>query len=274
MNLPLWELVAGSIAIVLLALAAIKANAIDLSGSIVGAIITFIVFIAGGLRWLVIIVTFFVLSSMLTRYDYEYKKKLGSAQEKGGRRSWPNTIANGGVAAIFASLELYSHQQVFVIAFLSSIAAAMSDTVATEVGLLSSSKPRLITRPTRVVEPGTSGGITVLGELVAFGSVLGVSALGVILSIVGRGGELEAMDAMASIVVGAFIGTTIDSLLGATVQGMGRCTECKARTENSIHHGKQTELVKGSRYIDNNVVNFLGILSGSIISVLIYAILA
>ncbi|MHB8567461.1 MAG: DUF92 domain-containing protein [Nitrososphaerales archaeon] len=273
MTLPLWELLSGSLFIVILAYAAIRAHAIDLSGSVAGAIITFIVFIAGGARWLAIIVAFFIISSALTRVGYEYKKRLGSAQEKGGRRSWPNTVANGGVAAILALAEIYSHQQLLVVAFLSSIAAALADTVATEVGLLSKSKPRLITRLSRIIEPGTSGGVTGLGELVAFGSALGISALGVLLSIIGRSGQLSALAAMVSVVTGAFLGTAIDSFLGATVQGMRRCEICGSLTENRYHHGEEAKIVKGSRYIDNNVVNFVGILAGALLSAALYSVL-
>ena len=102
-------------------------------------------------------IVFFVTGSALTRFHYEYKKKLGSAQEKGGTRSWPNAIANGGLSAAIAIAEYFTHQEIFVIAFLTSVAAAMSDTIATEIGLLSKSKPKLITNLSKTVEPGTSG---------------------------------------------------------------------------------------------------------------------
>ncbi len=218
-------------------------------------------------------IVFFVTGSALTRFRYDYKKKLGSAQEKGGTRSWPNTIANGGLSAAIAVAEYYTHQEIFVIAFLTSVAAAMSDTVATEIGLLSRSKPKLITNLSKTVEPGTSGGVTPLGETVTFGSALGIAVLGALLSIIGRGTNIALLSAAISIIAGGVFGSTFDSILGATVQASRRCDVCGVLTENRRHHDKEARLVKGIGFIDNNVVNFLGILSGVIVSVVIYILI-
>lgn len=271
--MPPWELVSGIIAIFLLALGALKLRAIDGSGALAGIVITLVVFLSGGLLWLVVMVAFFVVSSLLTRFRYDYKKRLDSAQEKGGQRSWPNTVANGGVGAIIALVFLYHENDVLVIAYLASIAAGMADTVATEVGLLSKSKPRLIVRPSKIVEPGTSGGVTALGELVALGSALGIAILGVAISIVGNQNQIIALFVLVSVTIGAFLGTALDSLLGATLQGLRRCVVCGHLTESKVHHEKVAPLVKGSLYIDNNVVNFIGICGAALISALIYILL-
>src|SRR5579864_8327926 len=153
---PEIQIVAGALLIILLAVVAVRSRAIDISGALLGALISFTAFLAGGLAWLLVIVAFFAISSLLTRFRYDYKKKLGSAQEKGGVRSWPNTLANGLIAGLAATAEIVTHQEIFMVAFLGSIATAMSDTVATEIGLLSSSRPRLISNLRKFVEPGTS----------------------------------------------------------------------------------------------------------------------
>lgn len=271
LELPLSELVAGVLAIILLALAALKLRAIDGSGALAGIAITLVVFLSGGVLWLVVMVAFFIVSSLLTKFRYDYKKRLDSAQEKGGKRSWPNTVANGGVGAIIALFYLYHQNEVLVIAFLASIAAAMADTVATEVGLLSKSKPRLITRPSRIVEPGTSGGVTALGELVALGSALGIAIAGVAISILGY--QTASLFVLISVTIGAFLGTALDSFLGATVQGLRRCKVCNHLTESKTHHENVALLVKGSKYIDNNVVNFIGICGAALIAALVFLLL-
>ena len=271
--LSVWELLAGGLFILALAFLAYKSKAIDFLGAAAGVVVTFITFVGGGVRWLMIMVAFFVTSSVLTRFHYNYKQKLGSAQEKGGTRSWPNTLANGSISAAIAFAEYFSHQDLLVIAFLTSVAAAMSDTIATEIGLLSPSKPRLISNLSRTVEPGTSGGVTPLGEAVSFGSSLGIALLGALFAIVGRGTSISIVSGAISIVVGGVFGSTFDSILGATVQGSRRCVVCGALTENRRHHGKEATLVKGLSFIDNNVVNFLGILSGVVVSVVVYVLI-
>jgi len=201
------------------------------------------------------------------------KKRIGSAQEKGGKRSWPNTIANGGVAAAAAIGELYFHSSIFAIAFLASIAAAMSDTLATEVGLLSHSKPRLITNLRREVKPGTSGGVSGLGELAAILAAFGIALLGLAMDIVRDVPYTNYYAVLISIVIGAFIGTTTDSILGATFQAVNRCSVCGELTENTTHHDQITTLVRGLRFVENNTVNFVGILVAALVAVTIFALI-
>ena len=104
-----------------------------------------------------IIVSFFILGVATTLFRYEYKKSIGTAQEKGGARSWPNILANGGLAAVFGLAELAFGGSVFALLYIGAMSAAASDTVATELGLLSKSVPRLITRFGAKVSPGYVG---------------------------------------------------------------------------------------------------------------------
>jgi len=263
------ELLVGTLIILGLAVAAIRSKSIDLSGAILGAIICFAAFLAGGFDWLLVIITFFVISSLFTRYRYDYKKKLGSAQEKGGVRSWPNTLANGLVAGLASIAEMVSHQDIFIIAFLAAVAAAMSDTIATEVGLLNGSKPRLIVNLKKFVEPGTSGGVSLLGELAGVASALGMSLLGISLKIInGRFGIVLA--GFLAVFLGALIATNFDSLLGGTIQGVNRCQVCDEKTESLVHHGKPTLSMRGIRFLDNNAINLIATIAAALLSIVLY----
>jgi uncharacterized protein (TIGR00297 family) len=270
----LIEVVVATAIVLALALAAVRLHAIDWAGALLGVVIALLAFVAGQVAWLATIVLFFVISSLFTRYRYEYKRKLGSAQEKGGTRSWPNTLANGGIAACASIAEIFTHSNIFSIVFLTSVAGAMSDTLATEIGLLSHSRPRLITNLKTFVSPGTSGGVTALGELVALMSSSAMAILGVVTMVVQTPRMELAVVAISSVIAGSMIGTIFDSFLGSTFQAVYKCTVCGVLTENASHHGKPTELIRGLRLLDNNSVNLVGIFVGATSSVLIYALFA
>jgi uncharacterized protein (TIGR00297 family) len=267
------ELVIGVLLILGLAAIAVRWHAIDIEGSVAGSVISFLAFLAGGFSWLFMIVIFFGVSSAMTKYRYDYKRKIGSAQDKFGTRSWPNSLANGGLSAIAAAGEIFTHSEILAIMFLSSIAVAFSDTLATEIGLLSRSKPKLITRPSRTVEPGTSGGVSLLGEVAAVISAVGLSLIGVAAAIITGNSFFTLFAATTAVVFGAIIGVFFDSVMGATVQGINKCMVCNKLTENFTHHGQKTQTVKGFRYFDNNVVNFVGILAGALSSLGIYLLI-
>jgi len=264
--------VLATVLIGILAVVAYRGKAIDVPGAAAGAVISFVVFLAGGFAWLFVIVAFFVISSILTRYRYDYKQRLGSAQEKGGVRSWPNTLANGLIPGLAAIAEIITHQDVFIVAFLGSVAAAMSDTVATEIGLLSKSKPRFIVNLRKFVEPGTSGGVTLIGELACLVSAIVITGIGTFLGVI-NGGYRTVSAAIPAVILGAIIATNFDSLLGGTVQGRNRCVVCGARTESLTHHGEQTVSVTGKRRMDNNAVNLIATLAGAIVSIALFLLL-
>ena len=268
MDSYLLYLLFGVALIVALALLAVRLRAIDASGAGTGAAISFLAFLAGGFIWLLTIVIFFAVSSGMTRYRYDYKRKLGVAQEKGGVRSWKNSIANGGVSAVASIGELYTHSELFAVLFLASVASAMSDTLATEVGLLSHSGPRLITNIRKVVEPGTSGGVSGLGAIAAFLSALGMSLFGV--SIFPSSVEqVKLLYFGAAVLAGTLVGVFSDSLLGATVQAQNQCTICGDLTEAQMHHGRPVTRLRGLKYVDNNVVNLGCTLIGGLAAVLL-----
>ena len=90
------------------------------------------------------------------------------------------------------------------------MAAALSDTLSSEIGGLYD-RPRLITT-LEPVPPGTDGGVTWQGAVAGLaGSVL-IAALGWAFF------EFGTL-ATATIAVAGVVGMTVDSLLGATVEG-------------------------------------------------------
>jgi uncharacterized membrane protein len=70
--------------------------------------------------------------------------------------------------------------------------------------------------------------------------------------------------------IGGLAGSLFDSLLGATVQGIYWCETCDGETERALHGcGTATRLLRGWRWLNNDVVNFLSSVVGSGVTVLL-----
>ena len=261
----------GELAIVVVfALVAIESKALDRGGFLASVVVGYAIFLGGGWRWFIVIASFFIIGVGATWFKYEYKKSLGGAQEKGGARNWPNILANGGAAAMFGIAELISREPAFAVLYLGAMSAAASDTLATELGLLSRSRPRLITRPSELVMPGTSGGVTPLGFL---GTVVASVVIGVIAALLGVVKGASGAEIVLLATFGGVVGSFADSALGATVQRKSVCVACGKPTENLTHCGRPTERRSGNLRVDNDIVNLAATLAGAAASLALVAIL-
>ena len=254
--------------VVAFALLAVLLNAIDERGFLASTFVGVSIIYGGGVSWFVVVAVFFTLGVVFTLYKYGYKKRLGSAQEKGGARSWPNILANGGIASAIALFNLTGPTIDLSALFLGAISASAADTVATELGLLSHNKPRLITNLTTTVTPGTSGGITLLGILGAVFASLVIGSMAFLLGLMSTN-----LVVMPICVIGGVFGACFDSVLGASVQRRGYCVICHKPTEALRHCGESTRVAGGVRYIENNVVNLLATVAGAAASLAVFLIL-
>jgi len=244
--------------VVAVALAAVLLNTIDARGFLASALVGFSVIYGGGLRWFLIVGVFFILGVAFTLYKYGYKKKIGGAQSKGGARNWPNILANGGLVSLIAAWNVFFPGTTIAAMFLGAISASAADTAATEIGLLSRSRPRLVTHPSLVVSPGTSGGVSPLGFLGAAFATLVIGVMGVSLAIIP-----DPYILVLVCLVGGMFGAMVDSLVGASVQRKGYCTICLKATEDLRHCGEKTKITRGVPYVENNVVNLISTIAGA-----------
>ncbi len=247
---------------------------VDDSGLAAAFLIGILIFVLppDGWKWFIVVLIFHGVAAQFTKYKYAMKRRMGFAQEKGGARAWQNIVANGGVAALFAVGEGLSHSNLLALGFIGAVSTATADTLATEIGLLSRSPPRLLTDLRRRVAPGTSGGVSPMGELA---TLLGAALIGLTTSFLGLGNidgyGLTRLLFVA--VISGFVGCTVDSLIGATVQGMFRCKKCDNITENKKHCGIATIPIRGSGLIDNNMVNFIATATGALFAVTMFLFL-
>jgi uncharacterized protein (TIGR00297 family) len=266
------NLAIGGVASTILAVLSVRARSLSLSGGIGAIVIGAAIFGYGGWTWYVVLLAFFFSSTLLTRFKYSTKAAKGVSELKAGARSFWQTVGQGGFAAIIAGIALLfaSEPAPLGVAFVGALAEANADTWAVELGVLSKRNPRLITKFSKEVAPGTSGGISVLGELSAVAGSLFVALVAGVLGVFGRGQVALLLVAT----VAAIIGEHIDSILGATVQAAYYCPTCRKETERKIHKcGAATQHVKGSQVVTNEAVNFISTGSAAVVAVIMYLLL-
>lgn len=254
------------------------------SSGMVGAIgVGTLVFAMGGIVWGLLLIAFFVTSSALSHYQARVKEPLADKFQKGHRRDLGQVLANGGWGAFLAlAFGIAPHPLLFV-AFVGAMAAVTADTWATELGVLSKTPPRLITTG-RVVPVGTSGAITPLGTFAALGGTVLIGLLAVIsvslfpdthhaLRIThhpsaGSGQAASRITLLLLVSLCGLLGSLFDSLLGATVQAIYFCDLDQKETEAARHRcGRTARRIRGWHWLDNDWVNFLTSVVGSMLAV-------
>jgi uncharacterized membrane protein len=72
--------------------------------------------------------------------------------------------------------------------------------------------------------------------------------------------------------VSGFVGSGVDSLLGATVQAIYHCPVCAKDTEQHPFHscGNKTQPARGWRWLGNDAVNFIASVIGALTAVVIW----
>lgn len=266
-------------------------KALDASG-IAGAILVgTLIFGLGGWIWGLLLITFFVSSSWLSHYRRADKQEISEKFAKGSRRDLGQALANGGVGALLAVVYARYPEPLLFAAFVGVMATVNADTWATELGVLSRDLPRLVTTR-RTVPPGTSGGVTPLGTWAALAGALLMGATASVLvqiegllggtgaASVGAGSAVGAMSSGLYVplqvravaypllaAAGGLAGSFLDSLMGATVQGIYYCAGCSKETESAVHRcGRAAQPLRGWRWLNNDLVNLLASVGGGLLA--------
>ncbi len=208
-------------------------RSVDVSGVLVGTLLGTLIYASAGLSGWLLLLAFFVLGTAATKLGYARKAAARLAQEKGGRRGARHAIANTGVAAICAFFAASTGQaSIYLPAFAAAFATAAGDTMGSEIGQLWGRRTFLITT-WRPVPRGTDGAVSLEGTLAG----LLASAL---VAMLGAGLGLYSFWAAGLITLAAFLGTLLESLVGATLEQRG--------------------------WLDNEAVNFFNTLCGALLA--------
>ncbi|KAJ4145157.1 hypothetical protein LMH87_004015 [Akanthomyces muscarius] len=225
-----------------------------------------------------LLVAFFLAGSRVTKIKKDVKAKLtlsaAGASAGEGPRTHVQVFANSLVASILSILHARQLRQraaayadpsaanpsgsmcysypgdLLIVGIIANYAAVAADTFSSELGILSSAQPRLITTlGLRKVPPGTNGGVTLLGLGAGlFGALLMVTVGFLFLptctpataATLGGGTPWTLADRrvfMGFLLACGFMGTVLDSVLGALLQ----------RSVRDVRSGKIVEGDGGTR---------------------------
>jgi uncharacterized protein (TIGR00297 family) len=248
------------------AYAAYRLGSLSRSGAMAAVFVGSSIFALTGWKGSIALLAFFVTGSLMTRIPT--KRRMELIEDKAGRR-WDQVLANGVVPVAACYCLLNDAIAPFAsYAFMGALATATADTWATEIGSRYANKtydPLNL----HTFQIGRSGGISTPGLLASLGGALFIGLIAMpqmkdnYLTL-----ELVGMTFVV-IALSGFLGAYLDSILGRVMQAVYVCNVCSATIEVGKHCGSDARLIKGTKLVDNSMVNLLATLGGSIIAALL-----
>jgi uncharacterized protein (TIGR00297 family) len=271
------------IAASLLAYRASRKKTLTKSGAVAGVLVGFFL-VATGLRGLNLFV-FYQLGSTATKFQLQRKASLDETVSQSSTRGMKQVMAVSVLAVVLSLYHaiVYGTEQAFTkdypeqtrlaCAILAHHATSLADTWASELGMLSSEQPRSILS-FRKVPPGTNGGVTCFGTLC---SVLGGTCIGLSMILLDVLSGIQPLRVTRVILFASccgFLGSLVDSLLGATLQAtywnestkqVSHESRTTAPTRPSTASTEDKKLIMGSNFLTNEQVNFASLVVSTIV---------
>ena len=173
------------------------------------------VLVWGTLGWqgYLVVMFYFLVGSAVTFVRMAEKEAEGIAEERSGARGPGNVWGSALTATICAIATLfcdYPLQEILILGYVASFSTKLSDTVASEIGKAYGKRTFLITT-LKPVTRGTEGAVSLEG------TVAGIVASLAIAILAWAAGMINVFGILCC-VIAAFIATTIESLIGATLE--------------------------------------------------------
>lgn len=233
------ELLISLILVMILLLVSRFYDFLDLGGLVAALSVGLLVSILGHWTWLIVLMSFLIMSSIVTKWRYEDKALLSVEESNEGKRGWKNVLANGGGASLIAIINyLLGGHDFAYLAFCACVGVASSDTLASEIGSLDP-RTRIITT-LEAVPAGTNGGMSPTGTIAAFYGGLIIAIISTLLGAL-NGDIIPPLFFFICITVIGWLGCQLDSLLGALFENRG--------------------------YLGKHSVNFISTISGSVMAI-------
>ncbi len=268
----LIQLLLGLVLSALIAAVAYRRASLTGSGMVGAIVVGTIIFVGGGAAWWVLLIAFFISASALSHFHEAQKASAGEKFSKSSRRDVGQVLANGGLGALIAAAHFFAPSPWLLVGFVGVMASVNADTWATELGVLNPTPPRLLTTG-KEVEAGTSGAVSLGGTAATLAGAAFIALIASLFSL----GELDVQGTMGlflAATAAGLLGSLADSLMGATVQQIYYCDQCKKETERALHRcGCPTRPLRGWRWLDNDWVNFFSSAFGSLAALGIWRML-
>ncbi len=182
-------------------------SVLDREGIILALLMGILITYFGGFNYLFLMLGFFFLAVLVTKYEHEVKRNMGIYEHE---RGWENVLSNG----LFPTVLAITSIQFGIFPYIASVAAVTSDKFGSELGVLSKEKPVSLANLGKV-KPGTSGAVTLMGTVA---SLLGATAIGFFAIFLF---EITPTDALLLGLAG-FAGSLVDSIFGVLEEkGLG-----------------------------------------------------
>ena len=255
-------IITGLILNMILAFGALYKKAITGLGALAGFVLGAGLFFMGGLVLWTALAFFFISSSFFGRIKKAKRLKAESLVKKSGRRDWIQVFANALPALVAVFLHMLTAELLWLTASFSALAAATADTWASEIGVLARRRPVSILS-FKEVDPGISGGVTLLGTLAAGAGSVSVAVIAAVFGAAGFS---------AAVIIGfcGLFGALLDSVLGAGFQVKYIDSEIGCLTEQPDGNA----VAAGLLWMNNDMVNLLSVSSAACASIVFSLLLS
>ncbi|CAM9617319.1 unnamed protein product [Chrysoparadoxa australica] len=262
----------------LMATRGLKKKSLSASGAVAAWCVGFLT-LGCSTRMGLVLIVFYQMGSWVTKIQQGKKAVLTEDHKEGGQRSAAQVLSCSLPGVVIALLrwgwmgledslvdfESDPTGSSLTCAYLGFFACCAGDTFSSEIGELSQSPPMLITTLSQVPR-GTNGGVSFLGSAAA---LVGGVLMGATMILVGRSlppplaTEGEAPSQTPLLVLGAisgFLGSMLDSLMGAVVQVTyysqeRKCVVSSESASKAALASGQVVRISGRDWLSNTQVN-------------------
>lgn len=203
----------------------------------------------GGIPILLAFLILFLTNVLVVGVVKHVLRKKGHEVEHSKPRNAYQILANALTACVLSILSFFFYHDIFVIAAIAVIAEEFGDSMASDIGRYQKGRPIDIIHFKRV-EPGLSGGVSLLGTCTALIFVLGALLIPLAYGLVSVGTYFI-------LGVVAFADVFIDSILGSLIQNKNKCTVCGVITEKDEHCDVPAIHESGWKFVSNRGVNLV-----------------